>query len=57
MRRRKEWFDKVEFYLVLWWESSGYRPSLEEAKMRLALLQDKGPTDMAFTFWHEFEAP
>jgi len=57
MRRRKEWFDKMEFYIVLWWVPSGYRPSLEEAKLRLALLQDKGPTDMAFTFRHEFKAP
>jgi hypothetical protein len=28
MRRRKEWFDKMEFYIVLWWVPSGHRPNL-----------------------------
>ena len=57
MRRRREWFDKMEFYMVLWWMRAGHRPTLEEAKIRLDLLSAHGPTAAAFTFRQPFPAP
>ena len=57
LRRRREWFDKLEFYLVLWWVSAGHRPDLEEAKGRLECLQENGPTAEAFTFRDRYLSP
>jgi hypothetical protein len=57
MRRRKEWFDKVDFHMVLWWLEAGRHPSLEEGKLRLQLLKHIGPSESAFTFKHAFCAP
>ena len=57
LRRRREWFDKLEFYLVLWWVSAGHRPDLEEAKRRLECLQENGPTAEAFTFRDRYSSP
>lgn len=57
LRRRREWFDKLDFYLVLWWVSAGYRPDLEEAKERLECLQENGPTAEAFTFRDRYPRP
>lgn len=57
MRRRKEWFDKIEFHMVLWWVEKDRRPTIEEAKIRLALLRTQGPSYSAFTFKMPFAAP
>jgi hypothetical protein len=57
MRRRREWFDKIEFYMVLWWIPAGELPTLEQAQARLELLKEKGPTEMAFTFRQPFPSP
>ncbi|MGB0866349.1 MAG: DUF3291 domain-containing protein [Granulosicoccaceae bacterium] len=57
MRRRKEWFERVDFQLVLWWIEEGRKPSVEEARMRLELLARLGPTYSAFTFKQAFAAP
>jgi len=57
MRRRNEWFDKIDFYLVLWWVQEGYTPTLEEAQEKLQLLATKGPTENAFTFKTSFPPP
>jgi hypothetical protein len=57
LRRRREWFDKLDFYLVLWWVSAGHRPDLEEAKRRLECLQENGPTAEAFTFRDRYPSP
>ena len=57
MRRRKEWFDKMEFYVVLWWVKVGNKPSLEDAKERLELLTKKGASKDAFTFRQPFAKP
>ena len=54
MRRRNEWFDKMEFYLVLWWIEEGHIPTLTEAKERLNLLEADGPSEKAFTFKQSF---
>ena len=58
MRRRREWFEKMDqAFLVLWWVPRGHRPSIDEAKARLEILRSKGPTPEAFTFRQAFPAP
>ena len=57
MRRRREWFEKTEFHLVLWWVEAGHIPSLAEAKDRLNLLITKGPSQLAFTFRRPYPPP
>jgi hypothetical protein len=51
LRQRHEWFSRFEApYLALWWVPAGHRPSVDEAKQRLARLAQDGPTPFAFTF-------
>jgi len=57
MRRRKEWFDKIDFHMVMWWIESDRKPTPAEAELRLDLLQSCGSTYSAFTFKQPFAAP
>ena len=57
MRRRREWFEHMRLYMVLWWVPAGHIPSVEEAKDRLAHLREHGPTPRAFTFREPFGPP
>jgi hypothetical protein len=57
MRRRREWFEKMDLFIVLWWVPSGHRPTVAEAMARLDLLRDQGPGANAFTFGKLFPAP
>jgi hypothetical protein len=58
MRRRAEWFEKMDqAFLVLWWVPKGHRPTVEEAKARLETLRRKGPTAEAFTFRQAYPSP
>ena len=58
MRRRREWFEKMEeAYAVLRWVPRDHRPSVEEAKDRLAHLREFGATAYAFTFKAAFGSP
>lgn len=58
MRRRKEWFVKMDqAFMVLWWVPRGHKPSIEEAKAKLETLRAKGPSAEAFTFRQAFPAP
>lgn len=57
MRRRAEWFDHIDTYLVLWWVPQGHEPSLSEAKEKLDLLSKRGPSEEAFTVKDQFPAP
>ena len=51
MRRRREWFERMdEAFLVLWWVPEGHRPGVEEALARLQWLRANGPGPEAFTF-------
>ncbi len=51
IRQRKDWFEKfIGAYVGLWWVPVGHRPSVDEAKKRLAYLDKYGPTEFAFTF-------
>ncbi|MCG8422362.1 MAG: DUF3291 domain-containing protein [Proteobacteria bacterium] len=57
-RNRRQWFEKVEGSpLVLWWVPVGHRPTIEEAKERLDLLNAEGPSPTAFTFRKRFPPP
>jgi hypothetical protein len=57
MRRRKEWFEKIEIYQALWWVPVGHVPSVAEGMERVAMLRANGPTAEAFTFRQPFAAP
>ncbi|MDB5455188.1 MAG: hypothetical protein JWP92_773 [Caulobacter sp.] len=57
MRRRREWFEPMDTYMALWWVPAGHRPSIDEAKARLATLAELGPTAQAFTFKTPFPPP
>jgi len=57
MRRRKEWFDKMDLHMVLWWVQAGHEPTPAEAKARLERLKEAGPTPEAFTFKQSYPTP
>ena len=58
MRRRREWFDRMDqAYAVLWWVPAGHHPSLAEAAARLERLRQCGATPRAFTFKESFPEP
>lgn len=57
MRRRREWFEKMDIFLVLWWVPRGHRPTAEEGIERLNMLRSRGPSGDAFTFGKLFPAP
>ncbi len=58
IRDRDAWFKKTErIHQVLWWIPKGHIPSLEEAKLKLELLEKIGVSKDAFTFGRPFEAP
>lgn len=51
MKRRKEWFNRFELpATALWYVPAGHAPTIEEAKRRLAHLQEHGATTYAFGF-------
>ncbi len=55
MRRRREWFQRLDLHMVLWWVPAGHRPTVDEAEQRLELLRMRGPTPAAFTFRTSFD--
>ena len=57
MRRRHEWFEKMELFTCLWWVPAGHKPTPEEGIGRLDLLRRCGPTPDAFTFRDPFGPP
>jgi heme-degrading monooxygenase HmoA len=57
MRRRREWFDRMDFHLALWWIPAGHRPTVIEGKARLETLSRVGPSARAFLFNKPFPAP
>jgi hypothetical protein len=57
MRRRAEWFEKMELYMCLWWVPVGHEPTPQEAIERLEILRQRGPSPQAFTFRQPFPAP
>ena len=57
MRRRREWFDRMEFHMALWWVRAGHRPTVAEGKARLETLARSGPSARAFLFNQPFPMP
>ncbi len=57
MRRRAEWFDKMEVYMALWWVPAGHRPTPAEGRARIELMARLGPSPEAFTFKTPFPSP
>ena len=59
---RKTWFIDEKAVvgghaLAMWWIPRGLRPSVAEAKARLAHITEHGPSERAFTFKKRFAAP
>ncbi len=55
---RHRWFERMDGpSLVLWWVPAGHRPGVGEAKARLDLLRERGPTPEAFTMKRRFPPP
>jgi Domain of unknown function (DUF3291) len=51
LRRRREWFEHFSgIYIALWWVPAGHTPGIDEAKKRLAYLDQHGPSQFAFGF-------
>ena len=51
LKQRKEWFEHFSgAYLAMWWVPAGHIPGVDEAKKRLAHLEEHGPSQFAFTF-------
>ncbi|MFP5246337.1 MAG: DUF3291 domain-containing protein [Thermoanaerobaculia bacterium] len=51
LRDRRKWFEHFAgAYLALWWVPAGHTPDVDEAKERLAHLEEHGPSEFAFTF-------
>ena len=57
MRRRRDWFDKMDAVMALWWVPAGHRPTMAEGMEKIALLAERGPSAAAFTFRAAFPAP
>jgi hypothetical protein len=58
MRDRRRWFERLDQpILALWWIPCGHLPTIEEAKERLAHLQQHGSTPFAFSFSKPFPSP
>jgi hypothetical protein len=58
LRRRREWFEKMATaYVAMWWIPAGTIPTVEEAKARLELLEERGPSPEAFTLREPFPPP
>ena len=53
---RSNWFNKMpEMHQVIWWVPEGHIPKVQEAKDKLELLREHGPTVDAFTFAKPFD--
>jgi len=57
MRRRAEWFHKMEVFMGLWWVAAGHIPTPQEGIARLEILRRLGPSAEAFTFRQPFPPP
>lgn len=58
LTRRRDWFEKLDRpHMALWWIPAGTLPTVEDAKRRLRILAERGPSADAFTFRDRFPAP
>jgi len=57
MQKRAEWFERPsKSPFVLWWVEAGHIPTEAEAKDRLEMLWENGPSPDAFTFRAWFDS-
>lgn len=55
VQKRAQWFERPsKSPLVLWWIEAGHLPTEAEAKERLEMLWENGPSPEAFTFRKRF---
>lgn len=55
VQKRAEWFERPsKSPFVLWWVDAGHIPTEAEAKERLEMLWENGPSPEAFTFRSQF---
>ncbi len=58
MRQRRSWFERFDgIYLAMWWLPAGHRPTVAEAKERMAHRQQHGDSLQAFSFTKLYPAP
>ena len=57
VRRRKEWFEKMDLFFAMWWIPVGHIPTVEEGKAKLEHLATHGENTEAFTFRNQFSPP
>jgi hypothetical protein len=58
LRDRQRWFEPIDGpILALWWIPAGHIPTVDEAKERLRILKERGPSPDAFTFRVPFPPP
>jgi hypothetical protein len=56
LQSRRKWFDRVLGHqVVLWWVPAGCLPTLDDAKEKLRVLHELGPTAAAFTVVDAFD--
>jgi hypothetical protein len=57
LKGRHNWFEQFAgAYTALWWVPAGHVPGIDEAKTRLAHLEEHGSSQFAFTFKQVFPA-
>jgi len=59
---RRRWFSPERAVvgghaLAMWWVPAGERPSVDEARRRLRLITERGPSPEAFDFKRRFASP
>jgi hypothetical protein len=58
LRRRSAWFERLDDApTALWWIPAGTTPTVDDAKARLELLRDRGPSPDAFSLHEPFPLP
>ncbi len=58
LRRKDEWMTPIKSaHSALWWVKSGTLPTVEQGLEALAILDERGPTQAAFTFDTRFAEP
>jgi Domain of unknown function (DUF3291) len=58
MAQRRDFFETFDgAYLALWWVSAGHQPTVDEGLARLWMLDQYGPSPLAFTLKSRFAPP
>lgn len=57
MRKRKQWFHRMEIFVAMWWIPAGHIPTVQEAKAKLDHLREHGDTPEAFTYKRLYPPP